>query len=130
MWLDAHGTDISERSLHVELHGYREVLYVVQPAGTSEPGYTFSNLPWSSGLINRADRILVRNMPYILSQPNTTVTTYERHSPRTFFGSLTAHPALCVCLSGRVTPGANPASDHLAVASHVSYVTNNTWTRP
>ncbi|ELR16837.1 endonuclease/exonuclease/phosphatase family protein [Acanthamoeba castellanii str. Neff] len=74
--------------------------------GTSEPGYTFSNLPWSSGLINRADRILVRNMPYILSQPNTTVTT------------------------GRVTPGANPASDHLAVASHVSYVTNNTWTRP
>jgi len=74
--------------------------------GTSEPGYTFSNLPWSSGLINRADRILVRNMPHILTQPNTTVTT------------------------GRVTPGANPASDHLAVASHVSYVTNNTRTRP
>ncbi len=58
----------------------------MQPAGTSDPGYTFSNLPWSSGLINRADRILVRNMPHILTQPNSTVTTYDPHSLRYLLG--------------------------------------------
>jgi hypothetical protein len=46
------------------------------PAGTGDAGYTFSNLPWSSGLINRADRILVRNMAQTLTEPNTTITTY------------------------------------------------------
>jgi endonuclease/exonuclease/phosphatase family metal-dependent hydrolase len=73
VWLDAHGTD--------------------------DAGYTFSNLPWSSGLINRADRVLVRNMAQILTEPNTTITT------------------------GRVPPGGSPASDHLAVYSQVSYTT-------
>jgi len=63
----------------------------------SEPGYTFSNLPWSSGLVNRADRILIRNMDRVYAQPNATVTT------------------------GKVKPGQNPASDHLAVSSIVLF---------
>jgi endonuclease/exonuclease/phosphatase family metal-dependent hydrolase len=70
--------------------------------GPEDAGYTFSNLPWSSGLINRADRMMVRNMPRTYVEPNRTVTT------------------------GRVKPGGNPASDHLAVSSFVAFTSNST----
>jgi endonuclease/exonuclease/phosphatase family metal-dependent hydrolase len=53
-------------------------------------GYTFSNLPGSSGLINRADRILIRAHTDKLKEVNAT-------------------------RAGIYQPGSIPASDHLAV---------------
>jgi len=54
----------------------------------TDDGFTFSNLPWSSGLINRADRILMRG--------NADATVVQREGQYS-------------------TDDPSPASDHLAV---------------